>query len=484
MQNPENVQQNLGNINETGTVFPGMEYIRGAEQHFRTNHSENNDCRYEYRNSIISILNNYLGMVETRPATIYYNNGKIRKNLDKSTFITLFNKYKFLDPEQDPKKVYNVKLSKFWLENYKSYEGFCFSEKTIPGYLNTFDKSELKTPCEGNVEPVLNHIKYIWCKNNPEVFIYVISWLAFCVQYPFIKIGVALVVLGEQGSGKGIIMRLISDYFGKYFKTLRSTEAFGRFNSAIEDALFILFDEAYFSRSGDQRSNMKRLITETKLSVEEKGFESRQIESCCNVAIFTNDIRACGAETGDRRHIVLETDNKYAGPQTKEIKEYMDLILNVKSEHFIHFLLNYDISKFNPREFPNTKARSDQIELNHTTVEAFWFETLKVSDMISDSYIDGNTGNWKGFHMKEMKNYPKNDIYKIYTQFVKNNCDKYSVTLSNSQFWKETPKLLPSLNHLRFTEFGKQMKGVNLPSLIESREIWQKNIGYIINWDD
>jgi len=477
-------------------TFPGMTNLKLIEKIFTNLYTDDPDkAKTFYRKAVIREMNKYFAMIEDKQTFFIYRNNSKCNRFGKQNFVITFSNYKILDPDYDPKKNQQINIVKFWLNepSLKRYSGLCFTDKEPPfGYFNTFDPSLLLKIYPGDVEPILYHIRVIWCRNELLKYKYVISWLAFCVQFPFVKIGVALVLYGLQGTGKGIIIEFFKKYFGStYFKTLRMVEALDRFNSSIEDTLFILFDEAYYARSGVQRSEMKRLITETTLSIEEKHMNPRQIESCCNIVIFTNEQKACGAEMSDRRHFPIEPDDKYSGPATEESTAYFKKILDVKPECFIDYLKNYDILGFNPRILPETDERKSQQELNLTTTEAFWFETIQISNIKSTgnkplSCLELNTDRWIGFKMLENMNYHKSEVYDYYRKFVKKTCTQYDTLVNEIEFWKKTKSIFKNeegLKYSRISEKGNRPYVVTLLSLKIIREEWDKRSGNKINWE-
>ena len=38
---------------------------------------------------------------------------------------------------------------------------------------------------ESKIDKILWHIKYIWCKNNDDLYNYIINWLAHLMQFPY-----------------------------------------------------------------------------------------------------------------------------------------------------------------------------------------------------------------------------------------------------------------------------------------------------------
>ena len=50
---------------------------------------------------------------------------------------------------------------------------------------------------ESKIDKILWHIKYIWCKNNDDLYNYIINLLAHLMQCPHKKIGITILLKSE-----------------------------------------------------------------------------------------------------------------------------------------------------------------------------------------------------------------------------------------------------------------------------------------------
>jgi len=136
---------------------------------------------------------------------------------------------------------------------------------------NLFTSFRAKKSCdeidESKIDKILWHIKkYIWCKNNGDLFNYIINWLAHLMQFPYKKIGIAILLKSKQGSGKNIIWEWIADYIisRQYSLVLGDIDRlFSRFNAIMENRILTILDEIS-SYGGAYKSNnkLKNLITQ------------------------------------------------------------------------------------------------------------------------------------------------------------------------------------------------------------------------------
>lgn len=66
---------------------------------------------------------------------------------------------------------------------------------------------------QGEFPLLEQHLRHIWCRDNEQHYRYLLVWLADLIQHPERKSGIALVVKGEKGTGKSIILKMCSKEF-------------------------------------------------------------------------------------------------------------------------------------------------------------------------------------------------------------------------------------------------------------------------------
>ena len=127
-------------------------------------------------------------------------------------------------------------------------------------------------PVPGNFELLGQFILEIICNNDQVNYNYLINYLAHMLQKPEEKPLVAVVLLGGQGIGKGAFYTLIKTIWPYTVRQVQSIEEVtGRFTAAaLEQSLAIWMDEALFSGDKKSTDRLKALITEDRLTIEEK----------------------------------------------------------------------------------------------------------------------------------------------------------------------------------------------------------------------
>lgn len=276
-----------------------------------------------------------------------------------------------------------VSLYDLWTKSKyrKEFDRMSFNAHNDPRSFNLYhglavDNEDLSKYKKEDADPWIQHIRDIWCKGDENSFVWIIKMLARLVQYPFSKSGVAIVLKGRQGCGKGIILEKLRHIFGSYFKSLRPNEFLGDFNGVLADTLILFLDESVWS--GDRRtaSSLKTLITDSKMQINQKNLPAFTIENNLNFFIATNYQQAAPVEEGDRRYFCLNCDKKYAGKATPENVAYFKKIANVPYQCVYKFLMSIDIDDFEPTIYPVTGAIREQKIYGMDTVTGWVYHSI------------------------------------------------------------------------------------------------------------
>lgn len=323
---------------------------------------------------------------------------------------------------------------------------------------------------EDKIKPFLDHIKTIWCKDNEIYYKHVMGLLAQAIQQPWNRWMVALILKSKEGAGKGIILDFIERIMGTYdpttgkaghFKPVKNqNDIFGQFTNVLEGCCMLFLDEMAWG--GDKKSAgiLKALITEKTNKIEHKNVGSYYCESFNNVVFASNEEWIVPAGDDTRRYFVLECDNKYAGIQTKESKEYFDAILNLSTQDVADYLYQYDLSGFNSKAIPITDALNDQKIASMESSKLWLLEEL------------GNDLQWNEYSTDI--GFSKSGIYERY----KNYCKVQNVykTCNNVVFWKDLKMMIVKENKPRID--GVQTRYVQFHPIEKAREVFKETMKF------
>jgi len=160
------------------------------------------------------------------------------------------------------------------------YSDIAFSPKLQPPSTLNYWVGTLIQPTKGNWNIIKTHIISVICSGDIKLYEYLICYLAHMLQFPALKPGVMVVLLGKQGTGKGLFFEILHRIWPKtYLLVSDINQVLGQFNAALERNYVIVMDEAMFSGDRKSQDRLKSLITEKTCHIEQKYQPSRTIES-------------------------------------------------------------------------------------------------------------------------------------------------------------------------------------------------------------
>lgn len=226
------------------------------------------------------------------------------------------------------------------------------------------------------IQPFIDHIKYVICDNNEELSTYVINWLSFIFQNPGKQNGIALVIVGEQGTGKNFFTKIIGSLLGCYvnLNVNRIDQITGRFNTCIENKMLVIcneLDTADGKIKADYNA-LKSRITEPTIDFDEKFKPLREnSQNVSNFILMSNNVIPVRIESGDRHYVVMKTSMKH-----KDDESYFSVLENLyHSTEFKTHLLSYfrtnDISGYSPRMLPMTETKFNIQEASKDVFQSF-----------------------------------------------------------------------------------------------------------------
>lgn len=168
------------------------------------------------------------------------------------------------------------------------------------------------------VTPFVSHIREIVADGNEEHSHYVVAWFADILQHPASKCGTALVLVGEQGSGKTFISEAVMNPIigTAHAHSIDSLETItGEFNSTHARSLLITCNEATSIREKRNAARMKSKITESRQYVNTKNIPAFETNSYQRYFMSSNEILdATSISDGeaDRRFTVFQVNNRYS----------------------------------------------------------------------------------------------------------------------------------------------------------------------------
>jgi hypothetical protein len=276
-------------------------------------------------------------------------------------------------------------IAEWWLRhnNRRQYERIVFhpnEDEEVDGSYNLWRGFGFE-PAPGDCGLFLDHVRRILCSNDEGCYLYVLRWMARAVQNPGEAGQVALVLKGRMGTGKSFFARTFGRLFGRHYLAVSdSKRLISNFNSHLRDCVVLFADEAFYAGDKKHESILKALITEDTLAIEAKGKDIEMGANCLHVIMASNEDWAVPASMDDRRFFVLDVkdDQRNAHGHFAAMQAQLD---NGGYSALLHTLMTMDLSTFNVRIRPETKALANEKAMSLGPVEAYWYECLRSGNL-------------------------------------------------------------------------------------------------------
>jgi hypothetical protein len=371
------------------------------------------------------------------------------------------------------------------------------TEESPHGCLNMWRGFAYK-PVKGSWAKLRNHVKTIVCNSSDYHFNYLMSWMARAVQEPHKPGEVAVVLKGGQGTGKGILGRALRKLFGQHgMQIANSKHLTGNFNAHLRDCVFLFPDEAFYAGDKPGIGVLKMFITEDVLPIEAKHKDTIQVRNMLHILMASNNEWIIPAGIDERRFFVLEVGNKHQKDNVYfgAIQEELD---SGGYEAMLYDLLNYDISKFEVRDVPETAALQDQKAQSLPTDLAWWRDVLHRGFVYHSKYgQEEYFGQWHPWVATVV-------LHASYMDYAKSHNDRYPKDQGRlGRFMNEKTGAIPSKPYgpqvigehvvsdatsteryeLIRTKPGERKPGYQLGTLQEAREKFEEKTKLTSDWD-
>jgi 5S rRNA maturation endonuclease (ribonuclease M5) len=371
-------------------------------------------------------------------------------------------------------------IADVWLEHperrtYKSID-FVPGRKQCTDYYNMFRGLAVE-PSEGKWHHLEDHIYEVIANKDPQIANYVLSWMAYKLQNLGKKrCKVSLVLRGEIGAGKGCFA---ADTFGALFgvhfvHVFHQKHVVGRFNSVLNTALLVYVDEAFWAGDKQAVGVLKGLITEDTLPIEFKGKDVFRVRNYMDFIMASNNEWVVPAAFKERRFCVLDVSNSKIGDKEWFERIYQQM-RNGGMEAMLYDLLKWDISKFDPRDFPKTDALIDQVLTTMCTAKKFWYSQLQQGKITK--YKDFDTEYDFGEFISTQ------DFHECYLNYADKLKDRHPV--ADNAFIREMNKMCPGMRRGRAPSNldSRRKRGYDIPPLEDCRQAFEKITKMPLKWE-
>ncbi len=329
-----------------------------------------------------------------------------------------------------------------------------------------------------------DYLRDIICAGVVQNFQYLMHYLAHMVQRPEEKPGVMLVLLGGQGTGKGVFFQLLRAIWPQ--TTLQVSDidqVTGKFNAQLERHYVICMDEALFAGDKKSMDRLKSTITEVTIQIEQKYQPSRSIESVHRFFAASNHDHFAHIERDDRRFAFFRVS-----PARQQDTAYFSGVVEAISNPsvigaLVYDLQNTDLSTFNVRAKPKSDEHVKQKLMSLQGFDRFWYEVLATGNLSGL----GDTAGLVGGEWDQAAFVSTGSLITRYTTFNKN--AQRHQTVQSQQVTHALRRLCPSARSDR--QVCKQVplvgqarvRGFQLPELVKAREEFAAAMEAEIDWE-
>ena len=245
------------------------------------------------------------------------------------------------------------------------------------------------------VDRLTFHIEQVVCGGRSDVAHLLISYLAFCVQNPGVKVRWMPIIKGIEGDGKSLLLTLMSNVMGiNNVKPISPTEITSAFTGWGEGACFAAFEELRLQGHNryDVHNTIKPFITNDMVNIHKKGRDGYKAINVTNYIAFTNSKDALPIGDTDRRFMVIFTPFESRaglesllashGGAAHYFSQLNDSFVSHGSE-LRRWLLDYPLaSGFNPNGVaPTTSEKQRMVAMNVTD------EAMAIKDAIDEGGV-------------------------------------------------------------------------------------------------
>lgn len=259
------------------------------------------------------------------------------------------------------------------------------------GQVNMFKGLPLK-PTNGNGWKAwyLHLLKL--CSGDENAAKWVVCWFAYQLQHLGSKMRTALVIHGDEGAGKNVLVDAFQRILGIYGIQIGQAQIESQFNGWASCKLFIVANEVISRRERRHiKGKLQQLITEPFVSINQKSMPERIESNFANFVFLSNEDVPIDTNKDDRRFMVIKVE------KTPDMDDqyFSELRSSIVDSDLMGYLLDFDCGEFNEHTKPLlTEAKKAIIDANLTSQQAFAKEWLEGNTDFPVQTIPANSLYW------------------------------------------------------------------------------------------
>ena len=257
--------------------------------------------------------------------------------------------------------------------------------ENLPKLLNSDACDIIPDGCKF-AEDLLYSILMGMCEQNAEAVNHVMLTIGHMIQYPEILQETILLFKGLPGIGKNTIFEMMKALLGsKYVHNDANIKNIsGDFNGLIEGKLFIMIDEVAGTEFITHKDKIKALSTSSVQTINKKGVSQYKVNHYATLMLASNQEKPVTIDNKDRRYFINQGDFKNI-MEGKAEELFNPFYAGLKNENTMNEVFHYfnemDLTEFNPRKMPMTRAKKDLEEDNIKPVYRYLYDVLRKEEL-------------------------------------------------------------------------------------------------------
>jgi hypothetical protein len=250
------------------------------------------------------------------------------------------------------------------------------------------------------------HILTILCAGDMQKYNYLMRALAIKARWPWKKVKAMIVMTGNEGAGKSILMHAYGKLFGSYFVEIQDFHKLikSNFNAILANKLVASVEEGFAPKSVQCVSAMKALVTQETYLITEKYMNTIKAKNYILWFLLSNLDHVVPASSSARRWVIFECANNFRGPNPTRYDAYMQALWTIvdgeddtalkgwlSQFYDVHTYSDHELEAFGVgQNIPDACREALQRQREHSAdvITQFWKKVLERGYVLTDPRQD------------------------------------------------------------------------------------------------
>lgn len=218
-----------------------------------------------------------------------------------------------------------------------------------------------------------------------------IQYIAHAIQCPDERPSYGVMLLSEQGMGKGYMFeKVVTPLFANQTTIARSyLRLTGQFSTLLVDNMFILLDDPK-CKSDATATELKSVLSEERAYIERKHQDGKTQHIYTRIILASNEDRPLPLDDGDRRWFApAKLVHKVSKAETQRVISRFDRWLKKPGslESIYEYLLNYSLGDFNAKHIDQTATLKSVIGLSANSADYFFPQFIETHTVFTQAEL-------------------------------------------------------------------------------------------------